>query len=356
MRERLARRAEKDGFVPFDRYMDTVLYDPEVGYYESPRSPLGPSGDFYTAVHVSPLFARCLSERTRRAREQLGIGRPFRWVELGPGDGTLAATVAGCLAEGHAPGEVELVLVDRSARRREAALERVARAVAGTAVSVRAARSVAELGPFEGIVVANEVLDAQPVRRFRREASAWVELGVLLGAGGPTEAFRPAREPPPLLGEDLPEHADRIVECSPGAEALVREVADHLVRGVCLLIDYGAEEGELLAAHPHGTLAAVRGHRALDDPLAEPGGTDLSAFVNFSRVRQAARDAGLSEIAYSSQAEALGAWGFEKLFAAELATLRSGEAEVRLRLAAKSLLFGFGSFRVLELAAGGPAV
>lgn len=331
--------------------MEGVLYDPELGYYARARNPLGAEGDFYTAAHVDPLFGRTVAARARQVRDRLRSDRRFTWVELGAGDGRLAATVATSL--GPERGEVEVVLVERSARRRSAALARVEEVARPLGLRVRGVGSVAELGPFEGMVVANEVLDAQPVRRFLGEAGAWTEVGVRLTDSGPVPASRPLPGPPPSL-DTRATGADAVVlETSPHAEALVREVADHLVRGLCVLLDYGDEEGALLTAHPRGTLAAVREHRPLNDPLAFPGDADLSAFVNFGRIRAAARRAGLREIAYRTQAEALGAWGLEALLSEEVARAGSGVAELRLRLAAKNLLFGFGTFRALELAAGG---
>src|SRR5271156_4842770 len=82
--------ADATGFLPFDRWMDLVLYTEGAGYYAGLRSPLGPNGDFYTAPHVQPLFAAAFAERVREVRVQLGADRPFTLVEIGPGDGTLA--------------------------------------------------------------------------------------------------------------------------------------------------------------------------------------------------------------------------------------------------------------------------
>ena len=141
-----------------------------------------------------------------------------------------------------------------------------------------------------------------------------------------------------------------VVEVSPAAEALVREVADHLTGGRAIFIDFGLDERELLAAHPHGTLAVVRGHREVHDPLDDPGNSDLSMFVNFRRIRAAARAAGLTESLFERQAEALGRWGFPKLLDEALRATNSPADEVRFRLAAKNLLFGFENFWVLELA------
>jgi len=342
--ERLGAAADADGFLPFERFMEIALYADRIGYYERERTPLGVPGDFYTAAHVDPLFAETVAARLRSVRRALGSPAPFRVVELGPGDGTLAAGIAGALG-GDPPGW-EYVLVDRSsARAREAAAR-----LANSALPVRTESEVGALGPFSGVVLANECLDAQPIRRLRWDGGEWHELGIRIVDGRvvPAEAG-PAR---PVPGAPLPSDPAPgvVVEVSPAAEGLVREVADHLAEGEAIVIDYGMDESELVRGHPTGTLAAVRDHRTLPDPYSAPGTADLSAFVNFSRVRAAARAAGLSEVAFQPQALALGAWGFSDLLGAALAAAPNSEVRVRRQLAAKSLLFGFDRFRVLELA------
>jgi SAM-dependent MidA family methyltransferase len=343
--------ADPDGFVPFDRWMDLVLYGEGLGYYSGPRSPLGTGGDFYTASHVHPLFAAAFAARIQEVRERLGPERPFTLVEIGPGDGTLIAGIVTTLGNSWtAGGDVRVALIERSSTLRDAALTRTRQAAQPYEVRVTAAESISALGPFEGVVVANELLDAQPARRLRWNGSEWRELGVRVTESEirPAEGAAVGILPEPGLPASV--DVGTIVEFSPVGEALVREVADHLVSGLWLLDDYGMEETELLRAHPDGTLATVRNHRSDPDPLSHPGEHDLSVFVNWTRLRQVARAAGLEVVEDRSQAEALGAWGLPALLDAALRSAGSPEAEVKLRLAVKSLLFGFERFRVLEFA------
>jgi SAM-dependent MidA family methyltransferase len=351
LEELLRTAAGADGFLPFDRWMELVLYAEGVGYYARPRSPLGVEGDFYTASHVHPLFAAAFARRVGEVRERLGRDRPFTLVELGPGDGTLAAGIVSALGPSWAAGgDVRVVLIERSSLLRTAALARTRGAGQPHHVPVSTAESISVLGPFEGVVIANEFLDAQPARRLRWHSTGWRELGVRFTAEGLTavEGARVELLPDPPLPTSVEEGT--ILEFSPLGEALVREVADHLVSGVWLLADYGMEETELLRAHPGGTLATVRGHRAGSDPFATPGEQDLSVFLNWTRLRTVGRAAGFEVIADRSQAETLGAWGLPGLLDDALARAGSAEAEVRLRLAVKNLLFGYERFRVLELA------
>jgi len=347
----IRHRAGPDGFVPFDEFQAQALYAPAIGYYNAPGRRLGTSGDFYTAAHVTPLFGATVADRVIAEHERLGRPRRFRVVEMGPGDGTLARSLLTELAQALPPdADWEYVLVERSTSLRDLALQRLAGS--DHAARVRAAPSLAADGPFTGVVLANEFLDAQPVRRLRFGPGGWRELGVRWDGTRFVEADASARA---VVGPPLPDVAPEgaIFEFSPAAEGFVRELSDHLARGTALVLDYGSEESLLLQRHPLGTLQAIRGHQALDDPLDLPGSADLSTFVNFTRIRATARSVGLVEQYYGSQAEALGAWGFERRFQDALGTVRTPEEEVKLRLSAKNLLFGFDSFRALEWRAGG---
>ncbi|MGC2289390.1 MAG: SAM-dependent methyltransferase, partial [Thermoplasmata archaeon] len=141
-----------------------------------------------------------------------------------------------------------------------------------------------------------------------------------------------------------------VLEVSLNMEAWIRELGDHLIGGRAVLIDYGVEEAELMSRGGTGTLEAIRDHRTVD-PLSRPGTADISAWVNFTRVRRAARAAGLRETFYGSLADALLSWGIDDVRAQLEVGADSVEA-VKLRLAQKSFLFGFSSFKVLELSPG----
>jgi SAM-dependent MidA family methyltransferase len=349
---RMRAAADDSGFLRFDRFVEIALYSPGAGYYAREETPWGPAGDYYTAAHASPLFGASVALRVRSEFERLGRPASFRVVEVGPGDGTLAVGVLRALDP---DVRVDYVLVEQFPASADRLRTLVETAVPSAAGRIRTAPSVASLGAFRGLVIGNELLDAVPFRRLVARGGAYRELGV--DARGERVVWReaPLADPVPLPA--LPPGIDdgHIVEVSPLAEAFVREVADHLADGALILIDYGDEEGELVRRFPRGSLQAIRGHRVLDDPLETPGAADLSAHVNFSRIRAAARATGLVEVAYAGQADALGRWGFERARAAALAAAASEEERVRVALGAKNLLFGFERFRVLEVATPGRA-
>ncbi|MCI4331105.1 MAG: SAM-dependent methyltransferase [Thermoplasmata archaeon] len=349
--DRLRSAAGHGGRLSFDRFLEIALYDPDAGFYQAERPRLGPEGDFYTAAHVHPLFGRTIAARIWA--EFVRRGRPygFRVVEMGPGDGALASQIASALSARLTPGEeVEYLLVDRAARMLDRALDRIARDGPMNGIRWRSAPSLSGDGVFAGVVLANEFLDALPFRRLVWRGGSWHELLVDLSsepfswAEGPMARGVPSPALPPGAREGA------ILEVGLQAEAFLREVGDHLRSGAALFLDYGADEEVLIQGHSAGTLTGFRRHRAVPYPLESPGEVDLSAFVNFTRVRSSARASGLTEVGYRSQADTLGAWGFSELLEAELAATGDPEARVKTQLAAKNLLFGFGNFQVLELA------
>lgn len=330
--------------------MDVALYDPVVGYYAKADSPLGPAGDFYTAPQLHPLFGATVGRRVAEILADLGRGGgPLRVVELGPGDGELAAGIIAAVASIDGP-HVDYVLVERAPARAASALHRSQRAAEGTRVRARLAPSLGEDGPFRGVVLGHEFWDAQPVRRLRSTAKGWEEIGVRWEGNRWVEVARPMPESERPVDLPAPLEAGSVIEVSPRAEASLREIADHLEDGRGIFIDFGAEQEEILRAHRFGTLTALRRHQVLESAVEDAGDADLSAYVNFTRMRVAAQRSGLTWVNDRSQAEALVAWGLSELKARWEGSVAPAEA-LKGHLAVKKLLFGFPQFRAVELAA-----
>ncbi len=341
LRARLRAAADRSGELRFDRFMEIALYAPEGGYYARPDLTFDGGGDFYTAPAVAPLFGWAVAERLLAAWRLQGAPRRYRIVELGPGDGTLAGDILEHLGRrlGPAAGGFSYELADRSSPRAEAAYRRAAGRAGAIALGLPPRTGAAT--PFPGAVIANEVLDAFPCRRFVARGGRWFERYVDVAAGVGTE--RPVDRP------DLPAPEEGAeLEVADGAAGLVRSWADRLTDGLLLLLDYGGPAGN----GGRATLQSLRGHRTGRDLLEDPGRQDLSAWVDFPRIRAAARRAGFLEVAFRSQAEALTDWGLGDLARPWIAAAADPVERVRRHLAVKNLLFGFPNFQVLELAAG----
>ncbi|MCO6418821.1 SAM-dependent methyltransferase [Siccirubricoccus sp. KC 17139] len=247
-----------------------------VAAYYAGREPFGAGGDFTTAPEISQAFGECLGLWCAVTWEAMGRPDPVLLVELGPGRGTLMADALRAVRE-VAPGfaaALRLHLVETSPRLRALQAERLPEATWHDGIGT--------LPPGPALILANEFLDALPIRQFIRRGGAWAERFV--ADGGFVEA--PA-EAPPSLPADAPEGA--IAEHSEASHAVVAALARRVVTqgGAALFLDYGPAEavlGESLQA------MAAHGHA---DPLAPAGTVDLTAHVLFGPLAATARAAGV---------------------------------------------------------------
>ncbi|MGI9341952.1 MAG: class I SAM-dependent methyltransferase [Gammaproteobacteria bacterium] len=309
------------GWIDFADYMNLALYAPGLGYYSAGAAKFGAGGDFVTAPEVSDLFARTLA----RAIEPMLADRPGAVVlELGAGTGALAAGILRTLARDRTlPARYQILEVSADLR------ERQRRTLGDQAPELLSlVEWLDELpAPIEGVVLANEVLDALPVSRFRmvddNGHGSVQSLGVAVRDG----QFRWAERPAPasivdsvnaigaMLGAPLP--SGFTAEVNANLPAFIAGVAGAIENGACLLIDYGLPTRELYGAERDtGTLICHYRHRAHDDPFLYPGLQDISAWVDFTAVATAASVAGFSVASYATQAGFLIAAGIEDEFLA----------------------------------------
>jgi SAM-dependent MidA family methyltransferase len=301
--------AAGDGFISFADYMRTVLYAPGLGYYSAGAQKFGPAGDFITAPELGPVFARCLARLAGSALQQLGGGVI---MEVGGGSGALAADLLLAL-RGNPPERY--LLLDVSAGLRERQRQTLLARVPELLHRVTWLDGLPSV-PLTGIVVANEVLDALPVERFRvRGGQPW-QLGVKVAGSSLGWAERPA--PAPLvsavsaleaaLGQPLPE--GYTTEIGLGHSVWLQSLLGALGRGLALFPDYGGTRREVYHGERRdGTLVGHYRHRRLSDPFFLPGLQDLTAWVDFSAAAAAAELAGCRVECYATQAHVLLASG-----------------------------------------------
>ena len=331
--------------------MEIALYEPGLGYYSAGSAKFGAAGDFVTAPEVSDLFSRCVA---RQCAEVLAI-TGGEILELGAGTGRMAAAVleslaaVGVLPERYAILEVSADLAERQRARLQslppALLERV----------VWLERLPAT--PVRGVVLANEVLDALPCQRFVIGSDGGVlELGVSLSHSGSAAFGERTGETEGSLATAFSERArapdialaaavDKLLAELPGAalpagyttelclrvDPWVAGVGSLLERGMILLFDYGLPRSHYY--HPQRVSGTLRCHfkqRAHDDPYINVGVQDITAWVDFTRVAEAALAAGLDVAGFCTQAAFLLATGIEALVAEAVGTVerarRAGEA------------------------------
>ncbi len=310
------------GWIGFDRYMELALYAPGLGYYAAGARKFGGAasgGDFVTAPEISPLFAQSLANQVVQAFERCAP----RVLEFGAGSGRLARDLLDALAR-RGVRDVRYAIVELSAD----LVERQRALLAGRPVEWL----VAPPAGFDGVIVANEVLDVMPVKLFVKRDGRVHERGVAID--GDRLALAEAS-----AGRELAS-AVAAIEAEAGAlpdgygsevglvaRAWVASLADWLANGVALLIDYGFPRREYY--HPQrimGTLMCHYRHRAHADPLWLPGLNDITAHVDFSAMADAAQAAGLAVLGYTSQAHFLLNCGFAELLQAEHSHARANEA------------------------------
>jgi len=159
---------------------------------------------------------------------------------------------------------------------------------------------------YQGLIIANEVLDAMPAHLVRAGASAVEEAGVMLQDRAFAWAWRPAAAELRSAAEALRLPQGYQTEIQLVACGFVRSLAQSMARGVILLIDYGFPAHEYYhAERSEGTLMCHYRHRAHADPFFLPGLQDITSHIDFSAVARAGREAGMELLGYTGQAQFL---------------------------------------------------
>ncbi len=330
--------AGEGGWLPFPQFMDAALYAPGLGYYMAGRVRFGAGGDFITAPEISPLFARCLATQVA---EMLELTSGGDLVEFGAGSGALAAGLLEALAAaGVMPRRYRIVEI--SAPLRALQRERIAK-LPGLGERVEW-MDEPPASSWQGVAIANEVLDAMPVDRFRAGRGSCEAIGVVVAGNGFAWQARPAgaalaeavRHVSDSLSEPLP---DRLrIGIAADAARLDPAATAPLKKGALLICDYGLPRSQYY--HPSrdgGSLCAFYRHRRVEDVFARIGMQDLTAWVDFTSVAEAADAAGLELAGFATQAHFLASLGIERELAAAVDGAGTREA-LELKQAAATLL------------------
>lgn len=272
----------------FDEYVDRCLYHPEHGFYATRGEAGGARGDFVTSPEVGPLFGAVVARYLDGVWDDLDRPEPFTVVEAAAGRGTLAKAILA--ADLRCRAALHYVTVERSARLRAAQ-----RGLLGDVITIAASHEDLTAG-FDGVILANELLDNLAFRLLVRSDGEWEEVFVDDGV--------------PFLAEPddhvvVPVHAPvgtRVPICEQ-ASVWVRGALDRLARGRVLVIDYGVERTDDLIGRDW--LRTYRGHDRGGDPFEAPGRTDITTDVPFDQLPSGAT--------IVTQAEFLQRWGIDDL-------------------------------------------
>jgi NADH dehydrogenase [ubiquinone] 1 alpha subcomplex assembly factor 7 len=278
---RLKDRIAREGPISVADYLQACLADARRGYYRT-RQPIGAKGDFVTAPEISQIFGELLGLWAVAVWQSMGEPRPVVVAELGPGRGTLMAdALRAWQSMPKFLASVTIALVETSPSLRETQRD----TLRGSPAPLHWLDSIEDVPQGPLIIIANEFIDALPVRQLVRKGNVWRERCVAIGRSGDL-AFSLGDEvegnslPPAVRELDAADGA--IFETRPALASLLSALAARAAAAplAALIVDYGHEETGL-----GDTLQAVSRHK-FADPLAAPGEADLTAHVDFAEIKR----------------------------------------------------------------------
>ena len=320
--------------MPFIEFMHHALYAPHVGYYSAANHVFGPDGDFITAPELTPLFGYTLANQFQPILARLT--NPVL-LEFGAGSGRLCVDLLTALKRLDClPAEYLILDVSASLQASQYAL--IQQEIPDMADRVRwLSRWPSE--PFEGVILANEVLDAMPVHRFLKTEQGLLESMIKLNPEGSfDEVFTPC------INTSVTTHVEHVLthtvmpylsEINLFIDDWLLQCHDMLAKGAVFLIDYGFPQHEYY--HPdrnQGTLMCHAHHHAHPNPCHNPSHEDITAHVDFTHVAEAAHQAGFHVAGYTNQASFLLANDLLSL----LDNVPEGPARVNAQQAIKKLV------------------
>ncbi|KGP64282.1 hypothetical protein EP47_00060 [Legionella norrlandica] len=304
-------KLQKD--IPFVDFMQMALYAPNEGYYSSGLQKLGKHGDFITAPELTSLFGKTVANQCYQILPLLESPVLF---EFGAGTGKLCVDILSHLEQLNCLPESYFIL-EVSGNLRHRQQELIQQKIPQLANLVHWLDKWPETS-FNGIMLANEVLDAMPIYRFMQSETGILESFVTLDKQGQfTEIFKPTQNHRLLnyIKDNLPSlNPPYLTEANLFLDDWLLNCSNIMTKGALFIIDYGFPRHEYY--HPdrnQGTLMCHYQHHSHPDPLANPGEQDITAHVDFTHVAEAGYQAGFHIAGYTNQASFLLANGLLSL-------------------------------------------
>ena len=353
LRQEIEEEIRKYGPIPFSRYMELCLYDPEHGYYSRNAEQFGKAGDFYTSSDVHAVFGRLLARQFDEIWRTLGSPQNIELVELGPGRGLFAQDMLDW-SEKRFPEffrAMHYVLIENS----HVLCQRIKETLGHHFASGKAeltALDPLKIGerhpPTPAIIFANEFFDALPVEILSPKGS--LRIGTRDGHFIETWTQPSPKELEFLDRYSVHPEPDERVEAPLAAQQSMDRIAASIQQGFILAIDYGYTREEQLAGRHRGTLKTIRQHSVSANPYEAPGEQDITADVNFTALAAVAEKHGMQTHKLVTQSQFLMGIGEANQFADAFEECRLPQERAKVALQLKHLVTPAGmgeSFQVL---------
>lgn len=297
----IKEKIKTQGAIPFDEYMDMVLYFPEEGYYMRKDIKFGRNGDFFTSSHLGSTFGFLLSMYIKKFWQKTQY-KDFTITEIGPGDGFLAQDILENL-----DFPIRYFLIEKN----QYLVQTQADKLRNHRDKTYWYNSLDNTPPFCGVVVCNEVFDALPVRVFEIAEGELKEVYITLNKDEEfTEILMKPRQD---TVEFLQEFAPWVFnfkrfrsEINLEAKNLIFQISQVLTKGILLVFDYGYTSDELYdESRNRGSLLCYYKHSINENPYINIGKQDITAHVNFSSLMKWAQQVGFTIEEFSSQTKFL---------------------------------------------------
>lgn len=323
--ERLRERMENEGPLPWPEVMSCALYEPGMGYYSRGVLRVGRTGDFYTSVSVGATYGHLLAQLAQLLWEAAGRPETFVIAEQAAHDGQLAADVWDGL-KSLPVGRVAFWQIVEPQPVYRAAQERRLEPLLGG--RVQWLQNVRELNGT-GLLLCNELLDALPVNRVRWSGSGWENLLVEWKEDGFAWTSRPSTDPETaFLPTDVP--AGWVTETHGAMVQWAEALGRSSWQGAVLISDYGYDAEEYhRPERPDGTLRRYTRHGTDGKVLEDLGNCDLTAHIDFTRLRNVLMAGGFQALADLPQGRFLTSVGMDWLRSLETLPMTERMARVR---------------------------
>ncbi len=355
LRQKIEQEIRTRGPIPFSRYMELCLYDPELGYYSRNAQQFGKAGDFYTSSDVHAVFGRLLARQFDEMWRALSSPSHIDLIELGAGRGLFAQDVIDW-SQKKFPDffpALRYVLVESSSALRSR-IEQTLELHLKSGKAELAALPLDEVSShIPTIIFANEFFDALPVEILSAKGSLRVDVR----DGRFVETWtQPSSEELEFLDRhSVHPELDERIEVPLAAQQTMHRIAASVRHGFFIAIDYGYTREEQLAGRHRGTLKAIRQHSVSASPYEAPGEQDITADVNFTALAAVAEKHGMQVNKLVTQSQFLLGIGEANQFADAFEECRLPQEKAKVALQLKHLVTPAGmgeSFQVLIASKG----